>query len=157
MPQPRDRLENGRSEDDKMPRKMWKVVEASSGEVRMGKTEGGRSERRSRKKTRRKEKEEEAENRKDSRSEEDSRGMGNMGWRRGGSKIRGRSKKVGARKISQVDKSIWEKTIRKDAVTNFIQLVSPQPVDRLLQTKLRWKAPNEGYPHVCGMYKSDNK
>ena len=42
-------------------------------------------------------------------------------------------------------------------VTNFIQLVSPQPVDRFSQTKLRWKAPNEGYPHICGMYKSDNK
>jgi len=27
--------------------------------------------------------------------------------------------------------------------TNFIQLVSPQPVDQFLQTKLHWKAPNE--------------
>ena len=44
-----------------------------------------------------------------------------------------------------------------ESVTNFIQLVSPQPVDRFSQTKLRWKAPNEGYPHICGMYKSDNK
>jgi len=42
-------------------------------------------------------------------------------------------------------------------VTNFIQLVSPQPVDRFSQTKLHWKAPNEGYLHICGMYKSDNK
>ena len=42
-------------------------------------------------------------------------------------------------------------------VTNFIQLVSPQPVDRFAQTKLCWKAPNEGYPHICGMYKSDIK
>ena len=44
-----------------------------------------------------------------------------------------------------------------DGVTNFIQLVSPQPVDRFSQTKLHWEAPNEGYPHICGMYKSDNK
>ena len=43
------------------------------------------------------------------------------------------------------------------SVTKFIQLVSPQPVDRFSQTKLRWKAPNEGYPHMCGMYKSNNK
>ena len=43
------------------------------------------------------------------------------------------------------------------SVTNFIQLVSPQQVDRFSQTKLCWKAPNEGYPHICGMYKSDNK
>ena len=45
----------------------------------------------------------------------------------------------------------------EQAVTNFIQLISPQPVDRFSQTKLRWKAPNEGYPHICGMYKSNNK
>jgi len=45
----------------------------------------------------------------------------------------------------------------KVIVTNFIQLVSLQPVDRFSQTKLCWKAPNEGYPHMCGMYKSDNK
>ena len=42
-------------------------------------------------------------------------------------------------------------------VTNFIQLVSPQSVDRFSQTKLRWKAPNKSYSHICGMYKSDNK
>ena len=44
-----------------------------------------------------------------------------------------------------------------DCVTNFIQLVSPQPVNRFSQTKLHWKAPNEGYPHIYGMYKSNNK
>ena len=43
------------------------------------------------------------------------------------------------------------------SVTNFIQLVSPQPVDRFSQTKLHWKAPNEGYLHICGRYKSGNK
>ena len=42
-------------------------------------------------------------------------------------------------------------------ITNFIQLVSPQPVDQFSQTKLHWKAPNEGYPHICRIYKSDNK
>ena len=42
-------------------------------------------------------------------------------------------------------------------VTNFIQLVSPQPVDRFSQTKLCWEALDEGYPHICGKYKSDNK
>jgi len=42
-------------------------------------------------------------------------------------------------------------------ITNFIQLVPPQPVDQFSQTKLLWKAPNEGYPHICGMYKSNNK
>ena len=42
-------------------------------------------------------------------------------------------------------------------VTNFIQLVFPQLVGRFSQTKLCWKAPNESYPHICGMYKSNNK
>jgi len=50
----------------------------------------------------------------------------------------------------------WQYNLIKD-VTNFIQLVSPQPVDQFSQTKLHWKAPNEGYPHICGMYKGDNK
>ena len=44
-----------------------------------------------------------------------------------------------------------------NTVTNFIQLVSSQPVDQFSQTKLCWKAPNKGYLHICGMYKSDNK
>jgi len=66
---------------------------------------------------------------KNNRCKESSRGVGNLGWR-------GRSSKI---------------------VTNFIQLVSPQPVDRFSQTKLHWKAPNKGYPYICRMYKSDNK
>ena len=42
-------------------------------------------------------------------------------------------------------------------ITNFIQLVSPQPVDQFSQTKLHCKAPNKGYLHMRRMYKSDNK
>ena len=42
-------------------------------------------------------------------------------------------------------------------VTNFIQLVSPQPVDQFPQNKLYWKAPNVGYLHICGRYKSEYK
>ena len=52
MPQSRDRLGNRRSEDDEVPRGMWKAVEASSGEIMMGKAEGGRRKRRSREKAR---------------------------------------------------------------------------------------------------------
>ena len=44
-----------------------------------------------------------------------------------------------------------------DIVTNFIQLVFSQLVDQFSQTKLHWKAPNEGYLYMCGMHKSDNK
>ena len=42
-------------------------------------------------------------------------------------------------------------------VTNFIQLVSPQLVDQFLQIKLYQKALNEGYLHIYGMYKSNNR
>ena len=50
MSQPRNRLENRGSENDEMPRGVWKVVETSIGKVRMGETKGGRSKKRSRKK-----------------------------------------------------------------------------------------------------------
>ena len=33
-------------------------------------------------------------------------------------------------------------------VTNFIQLVSPQQVDKFSQTKLCWKALNKGYLYI---------
>ena len=42
-------------------------------------------------------------------------------------------------------------------VTNFIQLVSLQLVSQFSQTQLCWKASNESYLHIYGMYKSDNK
>ena len=48
-------------------------------------------------------------------------------------------------------------TLYSMAVTNFIQFVSPQPVDRFSQTKLCWKALNKGYLHIYEIYKSDNK
>ena len=43
------------------------------------------------------------------------------------------------------------------SVTNFIQFVSLQSVDWFSQAKLCCKAPNEGYLHIYGMYKSNNK
>jgi len=39
-------------------------------------------------------------------------------------------------------------------VTNFIQLVSPQPVDLFSQTKLHWKAPIGGYLCTAGYTKA---
>ena len=52
----------------------------------------------------------------------------------------------------------WEcRRVNRHVITNFIQLVSLQPVDWFSQTKLGWKAPNEGYLHICGIYKSNNK
>ena len=43
------------------------------------------------------------------------------------------------------------------SVTNFIQLVFLQLVNRFSQTKLYWKSPNKGYLCICRMYKSNNK
>ena len=56
MPQPRNRLENQGSENDKVSRGMWKAVETGTGEVRMGETKEERSEGKSRKKVREEEK-----------------------------------------------------------------------------------------------------
>ena len=47
MPQSRNRLENRRGKNDKVPRGMWKAVETRAREVRVGKAKGGRSEGRS--------------------------------------------------------------------------------------------------------------
>jgi len=60
MPQSRNRLEDGGGKNDKMPRRMWKTMEAKAGKVRMEKIEGGRRKKRSRK-------EKKAEEREDSR------------------------------------------------------------------------------------------
>ena len=62
-----------------------------------------------------------------------------------------------ALKKTQEDMKRYADRGRKETVTNFIQLISPQPVDRFSQTKLLWKAPNEGYLHICRMYKSNNE
>ena len=52
---------------------------------------------------------------------------------------------------------IVDKQQMSNGITNFTQLISPQPVSLLLQTKLYWKALNEDYLHICRIYKSDNK
>ena len=60
-------------------------------------------------------------------------------------------------KVEEVQGHQNKAKVHNSCVTNFIQLISPQPVDRFSQTKLLWKAPNEGYLHICGMYKSNNE
>ena len=47
-------MEDRRGKDDEMSRGMWIAVEASTGKIRVGKTKGGRSKRRSQQKERRK-------------------------------------------------------------------------------------------------------
>ena len=44
IPQSRNRLENRRGKNNEVSRKVWKAVEAGSGEVRLGETERGRRE-----------------------------------------------------------------------------------------------------------------
>ena len=103
MPQSRDRLENGRSKNDEVSRRMWKAVETSSGEIGMGKAEGERRKGRSREETRRERQEKKTEKREDNGSEESSRRIGDLGWGGGSSKIRGGSKEDGAQEISLMD------------------------------------------------------
>jgi len=109
MPQFRNRLEDRRSKDDKMPRRMWKAVKASAGKVRMGKTEGGGNKGRSRKEMRGKTKTKETKKGKSSRGEKSGRGMGNLEQRREGGEVRSRGEKAGPRKIPQVDQGLWQK------------------------------------------------
>jgi len=49
MSQPRNRLENRGGENDEMSRGVWKAVETSTEEVRIGETKEERNKRRSRK------------------------------------------------------------------------------------------------------------
>jgi len=79
MPQSGDQLENRGGQDNKMSRRVWEAVEASTREVGMGKTRGRRSKGGSGKKERGKREEVEVEKRKTSGSKESSEGMGDMG------------------------------------------------------------------------------
>jgi len=55
LTQSRNRLENRRSKDDEISRKVRKIVEINAGKIGVAETEGGRSKRRSGEKTRKKE------------------------------------------------------------------------------------------------------
>ena len=89
-----------------MPRRVWEAIETRAGEVRIVEAKRREGERGSRKKTGRIGNKEE-----NGRSKESSRGMGDLGGRGGGSKVRRGSKKIGIRKVSPMDKSLWKETI----------------------------------------------
>ena len=74
-------MENRGGQDDKMPRRVWETVEASTREVRVGETERGRDKGGSRKEERgkRERKEEKTEEGEDDGSKESSGRVGNMG------------------------------------------------------------------------------
>ena len=50
-----------------------------------------------------------------SRSKESSKGVGDLEQRGGSGKVRRESKKVGARKVSPMDKSLWKETIGENS------------------------------------------
>ena len=91
LPQSWNWLENRRSEDEKVPRRMQKVVETKTEKSGVAKTKG-----KSREKTRRKGTEE----RKKDGSKKSSKRIGNLRWKEKSSKIRSRSKEIGSRKFS---------------------------------------------------------
>ena len=80
-------LENRRSKNNKMLRRVWKVAETEVGKIRVVKTKWGRKEETRKKETRRegakerrkKEKEEKTKERENNRSKEDSRRIGDLG------------------------------------------------------------------------------
>ena len=72
-------MEDRGSKNDKMSRRVWQIMEASAGKIRVRKIERRESKERSREEERRKRQKEEAEKGKDSRSKESSRRMGDMG------------------------------------------------------------------------------
>jgi len=90
-------------------------VVSSGGQCRENQDGRNRKKRKQKKKQGRKRQEEETEKGEDGRSKEDSRRVGNLRQRRGGGKIRGKGKKVSAREISQMDKSVWKEAIGEDA------------------------------------------
>ena len=106
-------MENWGSKDDKVSRRMWETVETKKGEVGMAEAKGRRKEERRgeeiKRKGRRKEtKKQKTERRKNNRDKKDNRRMGDLGRGR-------RSEKAGSRKISQVDKSVWQETVKENA------------------------------------------
>ena len=87
---------------------MWKAVETGAGEVGMGEAErrGGKGG---------KEEEEETEKGRSSGSKEGSRGVGDIGQRRGSGEVRSRGEEIGAREVPQMNKGVWEEAVRKNA------------------------------------------
>jgi len=86
-----------------MSGRMWEAVKAKTRKDRVAETEGKRTEGRSKKEAKKEGTEEEKEKPKEGEkygSMKGSRRMGNLGRRRRSSKVGGRSKKAGTRKIS---------------------------------------------------------
>ena len=88
-----------------MSRRMWEAVETKAERDRIAEVERRREKRRGGKKIRRKGngkeiKKEKTKGRKDNRCKESGGRMGDLGWGKRGSKVRGRSEKAGSRKIS---------------------------------------------------------
>jgi len=103
---------------------VWKTVETKARKGKVAKVEGGRSKEKSRKKAREKgdrEKMEEEKN-KDNRYKEGSRKRRNLGQEERSCEVRERSEETGSRKVSQVDKSVWQEAVRANAHQKSIEL-----------------------------------
>ena len=118
LPQSWDWLEDRRSRDDEVSRRMWKTVEAKAGKTKVAKTKRRREERGREKETRReraekggrKEKEEKTKKEENDRSEERGGEMGDLGWREESSKVRERGQEIGSSKVLWVDLYLWKKS-----------------------------------------------
>ena len=104
LSQPRDQLEDRGSENDEMSRRVQKAMKTGAGKVRVAKAKGSR-------KKMGKMGNEEEKGEENGRGKESSREIGDLGQRGGGSKVRRESKKVGTKKVSPMNKSLWKETI----------------------------------------------
>ena len=105
-------MENRKSKDDKVFRRMWEVVETEVGRIGVVEVERRRKKKGRRRKTRRGRKDEEREQ--DNRYEESSRRVGNLEWGRKSCKIRKRGKEISIVTIPQVDQSVQKKNKWED-------------------------------------------
>ena len=95
---PENWLENRRSENDKVSRRVCKTMEAKVGKTRVAKTKGKRKKPRA-EEGERKKKEEKTKKRENNRSKEDSREVENFGWKERSSKVWRRGQEIGFLKI----------------------------------------------------------
>jgi len=120
MPQLGNQLENRRSQDDEVSRRMWKVVETKAEKISMAETERRGGKRGSRIGARRKgkgkgEKTEKTKEEKNDRYKKNSERIGNMGGGRRSSEVGDRGQEASSREVSQVDQSLWQEKIGASA------------------------------------------
>ena len=104
-----------------MSREVWKVVEVKAGKTGVVKTkkrgEEGRKEKEAKEERVEEERKEEEETKKgeNNGSKKSGRRIGDLGWRKRSSKVRGRSQEIISFKVPQMDSYLWKENKWEDA------------------------------------------